>query len=153
LIARELGARVEPAVAVRLQDNAARYAKRLRAMLAATKQRLKPLARPRVVTVHDGYGYLLQELGVGLAGVVEPAHGLLPAAGELQRIVELVKREHIVVVLAEASFPQALQRPLVDVGARVSVISHVATGAFAADTFERGMQANLDTLVEALGAP
>ena len=35
--------------------------------------------------VHDGYGYLMQEFGIDIAGVVEPAHGLdlPPTAGPL----------------------------------------------------------------------
>jgi len=34
---------------------------------------------PRVVTVHDGYGYLLQEFGPWKwPGVIQPAHGLTP---------------------------------------------------------------------------
>jgi zinc transport system substrate-binding protein len=158
LLARVLGDRLvaagaPPAVAARLQNNAAAYGKKLRRMLADAKAKLAGARTRRVVTVHDGYGYLLQELGVELVAVVEPAHGLLPSAGELAGVVELVQRDKIAVVLAEERFPRALAQPLEQAGARTHVIGHVATGAFAADRFERDMQTNLDTLVRALVAP
>jgi zinc transport system substrate-binding protein len=158
LLARVLGQRLvadgaPPVVAAKLQDNAAAYAKKLRRMLADAKAKLASARTRRVVTVHDGYGYLLQELGVELVAVVEPAHGLLPSAAELSGVVEVVRREKVTVVLAEERFPQALARPLEQVGAKTHVISHVATGAFSADRFEREMQANVDTIVAALVAP
>ena len=52
-----------------------------------------PLAEARitrVVTVHDGYGYLLQEFGLEVAGVVQPSHGLTPSAAELRDMVALL---------------------------------------------------------------
>jgi zinc transport system substrate-binding protein len=155
LLARQIGQRLvqagaPPTVAVRLQENAAAYGKRLRRMLADAKARLASARHRRVVTVHDGYGYLLQELGIDLVAVVEPAHGLLPSVAELDEVVRLVQREKIAVVLAEDRFPAALARPLEAAGARTHVISHVATGAFTAARFEQEMQQNLDTLVRAL---
>jgi len=59
----------------------------------------------RIVTVHDGYDYLMQEFGIDIAGVVEPAHGLLPSAKELGEMVQLLQRERIPVVFSEESFP------------------------------------------------
>jgi zinc transport system substrate-binding protein len=107
----------------------------------------------RVVTVHDGYGYLMQELGIDVAGVVEPAHGLLPSAKELGEVVDLLRREHVEVVFSEATFPAPLLKVLHDEGhARVYVISHIATGAYTPDKFETEMQKNVDTVVKALVA-
>lgn len=157
LLARVLGARLvkdgaPPVVAAQLQENAAAYGKKLRRMLFDAKEKLARARTRRVVTVHDGYGYLLQELGVELVAVVEPAHGLLPSAAELASVVSLVKREKVNVVLAEERFPKDLARPLEQAGAKTHVISHVATGPFSAERFEREMRANVDALVAALGA-
>ena len=33
---------------------------------------------------------------------------------------------------------------------KVYIISHIASGAYTADTFEREMQANVDTMIRAL---
>jgi zinc transport system substrate-binding protein len=149
-IARALGA-LRPALAPAFQANAAGYARRLRAMKANAGRLLAAARIRRVVTVHDGYAYLMQEFGIEIAGVVEPAHGLVPSAKELEGMVDLMKREKIRVVFTEESFPE----PLLDVlreatGARVYVISHIARGDYAADEFERAMQRNVAAMVRAL---
>lgn len=105
------------------------------------------------MTVHDGYGYLLQEFGLEVAGVVQPVHGLTPSAAELKQMVALLQREKIRVVFSEASFPQPLLTVLRDeAGVEVYSITHIASGAFTADKFEREMRANVDTMVRALAA-
>ena len=149
-IARVL-AGLRPALADTLRKNAAAYARRLRIMRNEAANRLVDARINRVVTVHDGYSYLMQEFGIEVAGVVEPAHGLIPSAQELGNVVDLIKREKVRVVFSEQSFPPALLKVLHDEGgARVYVISHIATGAYSADHFEREMQRNVDEMVKAL---
>ncbi len=149
-IERALAA-LRPQAAAALQKNAEDYARRLRLIKARAADQLAAARITRVVTVHDGYGYLLQEFGLEVAGVVQPAHGLTPSAAELRDMVKLLRREHIRVVFSEESFPQ----PLLDVlrnegGARVYIISHIASGAYTADKFEKEMQKNVDTMIQAL---
>ena len=149
-IARALGG-LRRASAEAFQKNAADYARRLRAMKSKAAARLVDAKINRVVTVHDGYSYLMQEFGIEIAGVVEPAHGLVPSAKELGDMVDLLKREHIGVVFSEETFPQALLRVLTDEGhARVYIISHIASGEYTADKFEVEMQKNADAIVRAL---
>lgn len=149
-IAKALGA-LRPELADTFLQNASGYAKRLRAIKADAMAKLVEAKTSRVVTVHDGYGYLMQELGIDVAGVVEPAHGLTPSAVELQAVVDLCKREKVRVVFAEESFPEPLLRVLREsAGVRSYVISHIATGAYAPDKFEKEMQKNADTIVKAL---
>jgi zinc transport system substrate-binding protein len=149
-IARALAA-LRPALADTFQKNAADYARRLRTMKSTAAERLVDARVSRVVTVHDGYGYLMQEFGIDVAGVVQPAHGLIPSAKELGDMVDLLKRENIQVVFSEESFPEPLLKVLRDEGhARVYVISHIASGPFTADKFETEMQKNVESMVQAL---
>jgi zinc transport system substrate-binding protein len=149
-IQRALAA-LRPQDAARLQDNAATYARRLRLIKAKAAAQLADAKVTRVVTVHDGYGYLLQEFGLEVAGVVQPAHGLTPSAAELRDMVILLRREKIKVVFSEESFPPGLLKVLHDeAGVKVYIISHIASGQFTADKFEREMQRNVDTMVRAL---
>ncbi len=144
-------ARLRPQDAAALQQNAADYARRLRVIKANAASRLADARVTRVVTVHDGYGYLLQEFGLEVAGVVQPSHGLTPSAGELRDMVALLKREKIAVVFSEATFPEPLLKVLRDeAGVTVYLISHVASGPFTADKFEREMQQNAETMIRAL---
>ena len=144
-------ARLRPQDAPTLQQNAAEYARRLRAVKAKAASQLADAKITRVVTVHDGYGYLLQEFGLEVGGVVQPSHGLTPSAGELRDMVALLKREKITVVFSEATFPEPLLKVLRDeAGVTVFIISHIASGPFTADKFEREMQQNADTMTRAL---
>ena len=144
-------AALRPQDAAALQRNAADYARRLRLIKAKASQRLAEAKVTRVVTVHDGYGYLLQEFGLEVAGVVQPSHGLTPSATELRDMVKLLQRENIRVVFSEETFPPPLLKVLQD-EARVKVytITHIASGPYTADKFEREMQVNADTMVRAL---
>ena len=149
-IARGLSA-LRPELAETFQKNAADYARRLRAIKSKAAARLVDAGINRVVTVHDGYGYLMQEFGIEIAGVVEPAHGLLPSAKELGTMVDLLKREKTQVVFSEESFPAPLLKVLQDEGhARVYIITHIASGAYTPEKFEVEMQKNVDAMVQAL---
>jgi zinc transport system substrate-binding protein len=149
-IQRELS-RLRPQDSAALQQNAANYARRLRLIKANAASQLADAKITRVVTVHDGYGYLLQEFGLEVGGVVQPAHGLTPSAAELRDMVALLKRERIRIVLSEKTFPEPLLKVLRDeAGVTVHVISHIASGPFTAEKFEREMQENVQTMIRAL---
>jgi len=142
---------MRPADAAALQRNAADYARRLRLIKSKAAQRLAEAKITRVVTVHDGYGYLMQEFGLEIAGVVQPAHGLTPSAAELRDMVKLLQREKIRVVFSEETFPEPMLKVLRDeAGIKVYTITHIASGEYTADKFEREMQKNVDTMVRAL---
>ena len=144
-------AALRPGDAVALQRNASEYARRLRVIKSKASQQLAEAKITRVVTVHDGYGYLLQEFGLEVAGVVQPAHGLTPSAAELRDMVKLLQREKIRVVFSEETFPEAMLKVLRDeAGVKVYIITHIASGEYTADRFERDMQRNVETMIRAL---
>src|SRR5262249_27394232 len=90
-IAKKLG-QLRPESADAFTRNAEDYARRLRKLKNEFAASLADARITRVVTVHDGYTYLLQEFGLEVAGVVEPAHGLVPSARELEDMVALLKK-------------------------------------------------------------
>ena len=144
-------AALRPQDAAALQQNAGEYARRLRLIKSKAAQQLAEARITRVVTVHDGYGYLLQEFGLEVAGVVQPAHGLTPSAAELRNMVKLLQAEKIRVVFSEETFPAPMLKVLKDEGgAKVYIITHIASGEYTADKFEREMQKNVDTMIRAL---
>ena len=144
-------AALRPQDAAALQRNASDYARRLRVIKSKAALQLAEAKITHVVTVHDGYGYLLQEFGLEVAGVVQPAHGLTPSAGELRDMVKLLQRDKIRVVFSEETFPQPMLKVLQEeAGVKVYIITHIASGAYTADKFEREMQKNADTMIRAL---
>jgi zinc transport system substrate-binding protein len=150
LIAARLG-ELRPAGASRFRDNASLFAERLREIQSAAAAKLAGAKQKRVITVHDGYSYLLQEFGIELAGVVQPTHGLVPSAKDLADMIALMKKEQVTIVLTEQDFPEKLLATLREAtGARVYIISHVAVGLYTAAEFENAMAKNAATLVQAL---
>ncbi len=144
-------AALRPQDAAALQKNAAEYARKLRVIKSRASQQLAEARITRVVTVHDGYGYLLQEFGLEVGGVVQPAHGLTPSAAELRDMVRLLQREKIRVVFSEDTFPAPLLKVLQnEAGVKAYIITHIASGPYTADKFEREMQRNVDTMIRAL---
>lgn len=137
--------------AERFRANARAYTSRLRQLKARVAAALVEPRVDRVVTVHDGYAYLLQELGIEVAGVVEPVHGLVPSAGELGEVLGLLQREGVEVIFSEERFPAPLLEVLSgDSGAEVYVLSHIASGPYTDARFEEEMTRNGDTLIRAL---
>jgi len=149
-IAKKLG-ELRPAQADAFRKNASIYADKLRAIQDSAAKQLAKAKVKKVVTVHDGYSYFLQEFGIELAGVVQPSHGLVPSAKELGDMIELIKSKGVTVVLSEEDFPDKLLQALRDATkAKVYIISHVATGAYTAEKFDVEMKANAEALVKAL---
>jgi zinc transport system substrate-binding protein len=65
--------------------------------------------------------------------------------------VKLLQREKIRVVFSEETFPVQMLRVLQDEAhVKVYTISHIASGQFTADKFEREMQKNAETMIRAL---
>lgn len=140
-----------PDQAETFRANARVYAKKLREMKADASGRLASTTVTKVATVHDGYCYFLQEFGIEIVGVIEPAHGVEPSAQELAQTIEAIKSTKVQVIFSELSFP----KKLVDViqketGCRIYTFDHMSTGAFTPDRFEKAMKSNVDTLIKAL---
>ncbi|MDY6952544.1 MAG: zinc ABC transporter substrate-binding protein [Thermodesulfobacteriota bacterium] len=151
-IARELG-RLRPDCADLYKKNARAYAKRLRRMLAAALEKVNALdtSKVRVATVHDGYAYLMQELGLETAAVIQPRHGIEPNPRQLQDTINRIKGAGVNVLFTELDY----QKRYVDIiyeetGCRIYRLSHISHGPYTADKFERDIQGNLDDIIKAL---
>ena len=151
-IARELG-RICPENARLYKKNARAYAKRLRHMLSDALAKLDEIDTNnlRIATVHDGYAYLFQELGVEVTAVVQPRHGIEPSARQLQDTIKRIRRAKVTVLFTELDY----KKKYVDIifqetGCRIYSLSHISNGEYRADTFEKGMRKNIDAIVQGL---
>lgn len=151
-IARELG-KLCPDNARSYKKNARKYAKRLRAMLSNTLQKIDEIDTNtlRIATVHDGYAYLFQELGIEVAAVVQPRHGIEPNARQLQDTIKRIKRAKANILFTEVDY----EKKYVDIifqetGCRIYSLSHISNGQYTPEKFELDIQRNLDDIVKAL---
>jgi len=151
MLARELG-KLCPEKALFYKKNARTYIKRLRKMLAASLEKLDKLNLNtlRIATVHDGYAYLFQDLGIETAAVVQPRHGIEPNARQLQDTIKRIKRAKVNVLFTEADYA----KKYIDIidnetGCHIYRLSHISHGVYTNDFFEKSMQFNLDQIVKA----
>jgi ABC-type Zn uptake system ZnuABC Zn-binding protein ZnuA len=104
--------RVEPARRPVFERNAARYLERLHtldARIAACMARV-PARERTLVTSHDAFAYFAARYGIRIVGAVIPSQTSLaqPSAGDVARLIELVRSEHVRALFPETSINSAL---------------------------------------------
>lgn len=152
LLAEALG-RAHPERADRYRSNAAVYVRRLRGLLRQGLAGLQTVPRDglALAAVHDGYGYLLAELGLPLAAVVQPRHGIDPSPRQLADTIDQIRSAGVDVLFVEADYVPAFAEAVrAETGVAIARLSHIARGPYRADMFEREMAANLQAIVQAL---
>jgi zinc transport system substrate-binding protein len=151
-IARRLG-EIDPPNAAFYRGNARDYAARIRRLRADAMQRVANRSKTdfRAATMHAGYDYLFQELGLKIAAVVEPRHGVSPTARQLAQTIDDIKNAHVNVLFAEKYFAgnlaETVQR---ETGVQVYTLSHITDGPFTGSKFEEEMKENYETMARAI---
>jgi zinc transport system substrate-binding protein len=152
MLTRQL-VRLCPDQAGEFVKNMRAYAAKLRAMLQSTITRLDGLnlANVRIATVHDGYSYLFQELGIEVSAVVQPRHGVTPSSKQLEDTIKRIKKANVNVLFGELDY----EKKYVDIifqetGCRLYALSHISNGDYSKEHFEQTMQKNMDIIVQAL---
>jgi len=151
-IARKL-AKLDPENGKFFQRNALVYAKKLRKIKNQALQKITSLdlSRIRIASTHNAYGYLLQEFGMTVSAVVEPAHGVSPSASQLQSTINKIRKAKVHILFTELN----MANKYIDVieketQSRLYHFSHMTYGEYRNDLVVEDMRHNLTTLVEAL---
>ncbi|MDD9195138.1 zinc ABC transporter substrate-binding protein [Aliivibrio sp. S3MY1] len=151
-IANELS-RIDPENASFYRKNARKYAKKFRLMKRDAMLSLGELdtAGMKVATTHNAYGYILQEFGVDVVAVIEPAHGVEPSASQLQGTIEKIRESDIDVLFYELNMPNRFVDTIEEAtGVQLYRFSHMTHGSYQDNKVEIEMKSNLDTLIEAM---
>ncbi|MGF1873383.1 metal ABC transporter solute-binding protein, Zn/Mn family [Photobacterium indicum] len=151
-IASEL-AKIDPENARTYRKNARTYATQFRMMKREAMLTLGDLdtAGMKVATTHNAYGYILQEFGVDVATVIEPAHGVEPSASQLQGTIEKIRASGIDVLFYELNMPNRYVETIEEAtGVQLYRFSHMTHGEYENDKVAIEMKENLTTLVEAM---
>ncbi len=128
------------------------FSRRLRRLRSETVARLADAPSLTIATVHDGYGYLFQELGLEVALVLQPRHGIEPSAREMADLRD--RLGSVAVLFVEAEAPRGWVDNLArEAGVRTRGLHHLSRGAPRPDGFELAMKANCDAIVAGLLEP
>lgn len=151
-IVKALG-KLAPEHAKYFSKNAFLYAKQLRALKKNVQNILikKDLSKVKIASTHNAYGYLLQEFGLTVSAVVEPAHGVKPSASQLQQTIDEIRKADIDVLFTELnmsnSYVDVIEK---ETGIKVYHFSHMTHGEYSPELVETEMRHNLAKLAEAL---
>ena len=135
------------------RDNARQYALELRKLRAEFDAKVTgaDLSKFRSATMHSGYDYILQELGLQVTAVIEPRHGVQPTARQLADTIDRINVAHVNVLFAEKYFASKLSDTIRDAtGVEMYSISHISSGPYTPEKFIDEMRDNLDTLAQAI---
>ncbi|GAA3925051.1 metal ABC transporter solute-binding protein, Zn/Mn family [Litoribacillus peritrichatus] len=151
-IAKQL-AKMDPENARYFQRNALSFARQLRTIKKNAQQKIAglDLSHVRIASTHNAYGYLLQEFGMTISAVVEPAHGVSPSASQLQNTINKIRDVNVQILFTELN----MENQYVDVieretHSRLYHFSHMTYGDYRTELVTEDMTSNLNTLVTAL---
>ncbi len=151
-IARKLG-EFDPDNAAAFRDNARRYALEIRRLRSEFDQKVAGvnLSNFRCATMHSGYDYILQELGLQVTAVIEPRHGVEPTARQMADTIDRINAANVNVLFAEKYFASKLSDTIREAtGVKMYSISHISSGSYTPEKFIEEMRENLDTLALAI---
>ena len=95
-------------------------------------------AKFRCATMHGGYGYIMQELGLQVTAVIEPRHGVEPTARQLAETIDSIKAADVNVLFAEKYFASKLSDTIREAtGVKMYSISHIARRVHAGEAHRR----------------
>jgi zinc transport system substrate-binding protein len=146
-------AEIDPDNADFYKKNSRKYVRKLRKLKAKYMQRIADLpdVEFRCATIHGGYDYLLQDFGLQVTAVIEPNHGLKPTANQLAKTIKKIKDLSVDVVFTEMNFPDKYVDTIhEETGIRIRHLSHLTGGSYTPNDFERGIEANMKALTDAL---
>ena len=109
-------AKADPGGRATFARNAERTTRRLRGLdrqIAACIERV-PRAKRKIVTTHDSLGYFARRYGVEVVGAVIPSLSTQAqaSAGDVQRLVEQIRREGVEAIFPESSVNPDIERAI-----------------------------------------
>jgi zinc/manganese transport system substrate-binding protein len=129
----------------------AEFLKRLDAAVARWQKTLEPFRGVKVVTYHETFTYLLQRLGLELAGTIEDRPGIPPSPGHIAGLIRSMKEQKIKVVIAEPyADRKTVELVARDGGALVLPLPSSVGGVKGVETYLDLFEHSVKALAEAL---
>jgi zinc transport system substrate-binding protein len=132
--------------------NADKYVVKLQAIVNDLTKASKTFKKRKIVTFHDAFDYFARDFGLEIVGVIEVVPGQEPSAGELAKMIKIVKESGAAAVFSEPQYQDKVAVVLAkESGVSVYQLDPVATGDGKPDAYEKIMRKNLEVLKKALG--
>jgi ABC-type Zn uptake system ZnuABC Zn-binding protein ZnuA len=132
--------------------NADAYVARLAALAAEFEAAGSRIRNRNIVTYHNVFDYLARDLGLKVVGEIEETPGQAPSAGEVRKLIRVIRETGAAAVFWEPQYPKRLAETIAgEAGVPVRALDPVSTGSTAPSTYEDAMRRNLRAILDALG--
>lgn len=134
------------------KKNAVKYSAKLRKMLQDSLVKVKGKTKGiRVATTHAGYDYLLSEFGLSVYAVLEPSVVSSPSATDIKYLIDTIKKDKLNILFDEQGSNKKRTEYIVqETGISIAELSHITSGTYTKDAFDKFIKHNLDVIVKAI---
>jgi zinc/manganese transport system substrate-binding protein len=155
LIARNIAAgleRVDPDHTADYEKNLKAYLAELNAKLVEWRKWVAPLKGLKAVSYHQDVVYLGRFTGIEFIGTLELKPGVAPTPTHLEKLVQLMKQEHVALIVREQQYDPKMPAWLAEhTEAKVATIGTMGRSLPDTDTFIKLSEHNLKAILAALG--
>ncbi|MGL4524521.1 MAG: metal ABC transporter substrate-binding protein [Spirochaetia bacterium] len=132
-------------------DNAQTYITQLSSLHKEMKEKMAAFTGRSVITYHDAFSYLFQDIGITLLATLQLEPGVVPTPQELKKLEDLIRENPKTPIFSEPQYSSILAENLAKAtGASVYVLDPIVSGGTSLNTYQDIMQKNIQTLVMAL---
>lgn len=147
-------AKLDPNNAIYYKKNAREYNRKLSRIKSNALSIISKLLKENnieVATTHAGYDYLLTELGLSVAVVVEPSNNSKPTATDLKESIKLIKDKKINILFeSDGSSSPYTKQIANETNIVIKKLLHMTNGKYTEDAFEKDTKNNINTIIDAL---
>jgi zinc transport system substrate-binding protein len=141
----------DPSHARAYKENADLYIDRIKELTDLIKRDLAELNGKKVIVFHEGFVYFAEEIGMDVGAVIDMDDQTSLSAGEIARIINMIKGENIDILLAEERYGSQIANAVsAETGAMVCIIDPLVTGEMSEDAYLQSMRKNIEVLKEVL---
>ena len=143
--------KTDPAHARQYRANASAYLARLDSLKSRMHLALKDVKSRDIITFHEAFPYFAREFGLNILAVIEREPSSEPSAGELARIIGIIRESKVKAIFAEPQYPAKSAETIGrETGVKVYTLDPGVTGPMEPDAYLKAMEKNLEVLLQAL---
>ena len=107
----------------------------------------------KVVTFHKAWDYFADAVPIQIVGTIEPKPSITPSARQVQETIEMMKAEHVRIVICETYDDDKLARYIAEhAGAKLIILPDHVLGIEEVDTYDKLFRYDVKKIIESAKA-
>ena len=141
---------VTASLSAKLGQNAHSYIHEIEHLEAEAAELRAETEGAQVITFHEAYAYLAEELGMDVVGEMDLDEERQISAGEVASMVSLVRKDGVKVILAEELYGKSMGDAIqAETDVNIVYLDPLTRGNYEADGYLKAMENNLELLKKA----